>query len=166
MSGLSSGVPTKRRQSSQSRKVYWQCTEDSSQVCPHLYGDCWKKIILETTIFKRGGYAPMWPPSYTSGRYAAKLVELAYVCVCRLQCLKVRAHLTTIRRKTPHCSHPRTLRLQVANYFHKHYGRLFGRNSVDDCPLFWFAAVSAVCKQCILLTTCFTVYLLLIYPCK
>ena len=60
--------------------------------------------------------------------------------------VKVRAHLTTSCWKTPDCSQLRTLGQQVANYFHKHHGRLFGRNFVDDCPLFWFAAVSAVCK--------------------
>ena len=80
--------------------------------------------------------------------------------------LKVRAHLTTIHWKALDCSQARRLRQQVANYFHKHHGRLFGRNFVDDCPLFWFAAVSAVCKQCIVLTLCVTVYLLLIHPCK
>ena len=89
-----------------------------------------------------------------------------FCCCVASSRIKVRSHLTTIRWKTPDCSQSRTLQQQVANYFHKHHGRLFGRNFVDDCPLFWFAAVSAVCKQCILLTICFTVYLLLIYPCK
>ena len=79
--------------------------------------------------------------------------------------LKVLAHLTTIRWKTLDCSQARRLRQQIDNYFRKHQGRLFGRNFVDDCLLFWFAAVSAVCKQWILLTICSTVYLLLIHTC-
>ena len=29
----------------------------------------------------------------------------------------------------------------------KHWLRLFGINFVDDCPLFWFTTMSAVCKQ-------------------
>ena len=68
---------------------------------------------------------------------------------------------TDIPLKALVCRQSQTLRWKISAHFRKHWVRLFERNYIYDCPMFWLTTASGDCKHCVV----FILYVLLFFFC-